>query len=83
MEDKKSEWKLESIRLRMIGYGEDEGKYEGSIEFENGEDESFKFKIRPEMAEDYISLISEELVKGAEELSGKLRKSLKSQGLIK
>lgn len=75
MSDEK-EWKLDKIELEMKGWGPDEGKYVGSVRFQNGDYESFKFRIRPDMAEAYIALIAEDLVKGADNLAQDLVKSL-------
>lgn len=74
--EEKEQWQLKSIDLRLCGYGENKGKYTGSIKFENGEDESFSFKIRPDMAQNYINLIAEDVVKGAESLGQRLIESL-------
>ncbi len=81
--ENKDDWRVNNIHLHFLNYGEDKGKYAGSIEFMNGEDESFKFKITPKMANTYIKLISKDVVRGASSLGERLLKSLKSQGLIK
>ena len=73
------EWRLESVSLSFMTYGEHKGKYAGSITFQNGENESFKFKVRPDMAQDYIDLIASDIVKGAANLADRLLVSL---GLI-
>lgn len=73
---KKDNWKVTEIRISYHEYGEDKGKYAGHIEFENGDDESFKFKIRPNMADKYIDLLAVDIVKSATELGQKLIKSL-------
>lgn len=77
MEANKGEWKLKGIRVRFMEYGENKGKYEGSVTFFNGNEESFSFRIKPEMAQNYIALIADDLVKGAENLGSDLLKSLK------
>lgn len=74
--DKRDDWKLDEIKLELETYGENKGKYVGSVRFTNGEHESFKFNIRPEMAEPYINLIAADVVKGAESLGERLIKSL-------
>lgn len=79
----KDTWRVKSIYMYFVNYGEDEGSYQGNIEFENGQDESFKFKIWPGMANTYIKLISEDIVKGASNLADKLLDSLNKQGLLK
>ena len=74
--NKSENWELKSLRLGLREYGEDAGKYTGSIEFENGDEESFKFKIRPEMADSYIKLIAGDIVKSADSLAERLVASL-------
>lgn len=83
MEEEKEpqdDWKLEQIDLRFQSFGENKGKYEGYVEFQNGEYESFKFKIRPDMAQAYIDLIAADVVKGAESLGSRLIESLGLKG---
>jgi len=70
------EWRLGRINLRFIDFGEDAGKYTGSIEFEKGREESFKFKIQPDMAAKYIELLADDIVSGADNLAQDLVKSL-------
>jgi len=69
-------WRLDKIELEFISYGDDKGKYNGKIRFQNGEYESFSFKIRPEMAKPYIDLMSADIVKCAESLGAILVESL-------
>lgn len=78
MENKepKDNWILESIELKFQNWGENAGKYEGKIMFRNGEWESFSFKIRPDMAEKYIQLLSGDIVRSAESLGERLIESL-------
>ncbi len=78
MTDPKDSWKLDTLRLHYQDYGENKGKYIGKIKFSNGEEESFEFKITPEMAQRYFKLINKEIVKSAESLSSKLMKSLET-----
>jgi hypothetical protein len=70
------DWKLDKIELEFKSYGEDQGKYVGKIRFQNGEYESFSFKIRPDMAQPYIELIGADIVKCAESLGARLAESL-------
>lgn len=77
------EWMLKSLGFRLETWGKNKGKYVGQIEFANGQNESFTFKMTPDTAGKYIALISDDVVKGASELGEKLLVSLKSQGLIK
>lgn len=73
------DWKLKSLSIEFkkgYSFEQSEDRYEGFIKFENNENESFQFKIRPDMANDYIKLISEEIINNAESLSSKLIDSL-------
>jgi len=79
---KKEDWRLYKIELSLGTFGKDKGKYTGTVRFGNGEFESFSFKIRQDMAGKYIALISEDLVKGADNLANSLMESLKKQGLL-
>ena len=72
----RDDWRLQKIELEFQSYGKNEGKYVGTIRFQNGEYESFTFKIRPEMAKPYIDLMSEDIVKCAESLASRLIESL-------
>jgi hypothetical protein len=69
-------WRLDSIKLDFQTWGENKGKYAGSVRFENGDYESFSFKIRPDMAQPYINLIASDVVKGADALAQRLCVSL-------
>ena len=51
-------------------------RYEGRISFENGDMESFSFKVKPNMAQKYIDLIAEDIVIGATGLGEQLKESL-------
>jgi hypothetical protein len=72
----KDDWRLQKIELEFQTYGEHKGKYVGKIRFQNGDFESFDFKIRPEMAQPYIDLMSSDIVKCAESLGSRLIESL-------
>lgn len=72
----KDNWRLQKIELEFQRWGEDKDKYVGKIVFENGEHESFSFKIRPEMAQPYIDLMASDIVKCAESLGSRLIESL-------
>lgn len=77
--EKKDEWRLKSLKIEFKpGYSFDntEDRYEGVISFENGEHESFQFRVRPDMADDYIKLISADIVRCAESLGTRLIESL-------
>lgn len=69
-------WVVSRINLRFIDFGEEKGQYTGSIEFEKGREESFKFKIQPDMANRYIDLLADDIVKSADKLAEDLVKSL-------
>lgn len=70
------DWRLQKIELEFQRFGENKGKYIGKIRFENGDFESFEFKIKPEMSQPYIDLISSDIVKCAESLGSRLITSL-------
>ena len=72
----KDNWILQKIEIEFQQWGEDKGKYVGRIAFQNGDNESFVFKIRPEMAKPYIELMSKDIIKCAETLGERLTKSL-------
>lgn len=74
--ESKDTWKLDKIELELKTYGEDEGKYVGRVRFGNGHCETFSFRIRPAMADRYVELIADDLVRGASRLSDDLLKSL-------
>lgn len=70
------DWKLQSIEIEFQNYGEHKGKYVGKIKFQNGEYESFQFKLYPGMTDKFISLIAEDVVKCSNNLAGRLIESL-------
>lgn len=76
IKEPKDDWRLQKIELEFQAYGEDKGKYVGKIKFQNGQFESFDFRIRPEMAQPYIDLMSADIVKCAESLGSRLIESL-------
>lgn len=69
-------WKLESIRIDLISYGDDKGKYKGSIRFTNNTGDEFTFRLNPTLANAYLELIKDTIVLSANELADKLQKSL-------
>ena len=73
---KANDWRLQAIELKFNTWGEHEGKYSGKISFQNGDHESFSFKIRPDMAEKYISVLSADIVASATDLGSRLLDSL-------
>jgi len=72
----REQWRVSNINIDFCEYGTMKGKYKGKIKFKNGLDEEFSFVIYPGMANQYIKLIAEELVKGAENLGKRLILSL-------
>jgi hypothetical protein len=78
MENQKQEttWVLESIRIDLITYGNDKGKYRGSIRFSNNDFDEFTFKLNPTLANVYLELIKDTVVLSANQLAEKLQKSL-------
>lgn len=70
------DWHLNEIKIEFNAYGPDEGTYTGNVHFMNGDRESFRFKIRSDMAQRYIDLIADDVVKGAESLGSRLIESL-------
>lgn len=77
------DWHLDEIKLEFQAYGPNKGSYTGSVRFQNGDHESFKFNIRPDMAQRYIDLIADDVVKGAESLGSRLVESLGLSGHIR
>lgn len=51
-------------------------RYEGKICFQNGDNESFSFKIKPHLAQKYIDLMAETIVDSANNLGNRLIDSL-------
>jgi hypothetical protein len=77
-----SEWKLRKITLEFkngYAYNRTEDRYEGKIEFENDEFESFSVKVTDDMSKPYLELIAGEVAKNAQQLADKLAKSLTNQ----
>lgn len=75
-EEKPKVWRLQKIEIEFQRWGELKGKYTGKIQFENNENESFSFNIRPEMTEDYLKIMSDDIIRGASELGQKLVETL-------
>jgi hypothetical protein len=71
------DWTVESITISMQKWGDYKGKYTGKIKFENKSEEAFMFNLRPEMCEEYLKLISQEVVGAASMLGERLLTSLK------
>lgn len=69
-------WVLDSISIERIDWGENAGKYQGSIRFKNGQHDSFTFRLNPTLANAYLELIKDTVVLSANELAEKLQQSL-------
>lgn len=82
MEDN-NQWRMQSIRLNYMDYGEHKGKYAGEIKFENKQQESFAFKISPEKSDQFLALIKDVVVESANNLGKDLVKSLPSSNKTK
>jgi len=72
VEEPSKEWILQKIEVEYQRWGDLKGKYFGKISFQNKENESFSFNLRPDMTEDYLRLLSEDIIRGATELGGNL-----------
>lgn len=72
-----SNYKLKSIQIELQTYGEYKGKYIGKVKYENDESEAFMFNLSEERCNEYLKLVSEELVAGATELGKQLAESMK------
>lgn len=77
IKDPQDDWRLQDLKLEFQRWGDEKGTYAGSITFENGDHEMFRFKIRPDLAEPYIDLIAADIVRGADLLAERLIQSLK------
>ena len=72
----KDDWRLEKIEIEFETFGQHKGKYVGKIRFQNGDYESFQFKILPDMAQPYIDLMGKDIVRVASDLGERLLVSL-------
>lgn len=78
-----SKWRLESITIKFQkGYSfrekeeEKHDRYEGRIEFKNGDEESFNLNIPIDMTNRYMELMKDDIIKTAETLGAKLAESI-------
>ena len=83
------EWRLKSIEIQFKkGYAfekteeEKHDRYEGKISFENGEGESFSFRVKSGMAQKYIDLIATDIVTAATGLGERLKESLGLSNMV-
>ena len=72
----RKKWVLQKIELEYQRYGDDKGKYNGRIHFQNDDYESFKFNLDDEMCERYMDLIRSSVIKTTQELGDKLAESI-------
>lgn len=75
----KTKWKLESIRIELIRWGDDIGKYNGTIVFRNEDADQFTFQLNPTLANAYLELIKDTVLLSANQLVEKLKQSLENQ----
>lgn len=75
-EIKNQQWKLKDLRIEFQEYGDYKGKYVGKIKFDNDESEAFMFNLRPEMCQQYLALIKDELANAASNLATKVMQTL-------
>jgi hypothetical protein len=78
----KENWILKKLTLEFTkgySFNKTEDRYEGKIEFTNGENESFSVKLREDMTEPYLKLISQEVVKNAEVLAQRMANSFTNE----
>jgi len=71
------DWQLAHLELELGRWGDEKGKYTGTIKFQNGECEYFQFKLRSDLAEPYIDLLASEIVRAADQLAERLVQPLK------
>ena len=73
--------KLQRIEIHFkygFSYKNTKDRYEGTIKFENENEESFQFKLTSELCDQYLKLISDAVTHSASELGEKIAKSLKT-----
>jgi hypothetical protein len=78
----KENWKLRKLTFEFkqgYSFNKTEDRYEGKIEFTNGEFESFAVKLTDEMSEPYLKLVAKEIVKNSQQLADRMANSLNPQ----
>ena len=70
------QWKLKSLNISFMEWGEYKGKYVGKIEFANRQQEAFTFNIPSEKANEFLALIRDNVVGSASRLGERLINSL-------
>lgn len=71
-----AEWKLKSINIELMEWGDYKGKYVGKIVFANRSAEAFSFNISEEKAHQFLALIRDNIVESASKLGERLLQSL-------
>jgi len=84
--EEQSEWRLNKIEIKFEqGWSHKEKKeeqvdrYVGKISFTNKDNESFNLNIPQGMTRRYLDLMSEDIVKTAQQLGDKIAQSIKKQ----
>jgi hypothetical protein len=79
MEAPNNDWILKSIQIDFkqgYSFNDTEDRYEGWIQFQNGEKEELKFKIRKDQTQPLIDIMAEEIVRTATILGDRLQSSM-------
>lgn len=77
--NKETKWTLESIKIELIRWGDDVGKYKGTIVFRNEDADQFTFQLNPTLANAYLELIKDTVLLSANQLVEKLKQSLEKK----
>ena len=77
--NKEAKWTLESIRIELIKWGDDVGKYKGTIVFRNEDADQFTFQLNHTLANAYLELIKDTVLLSANQLVEKLKQSLENK----
>lgn len=70
------QWRLKSLNISFMEWGEYKGKYVGKIEFANRQQEAFTFNIPAEKSNEFLALIRDNVVGSAARLGERLINSL-------
>lgn len=74
-----NEWVLEKLTIdfkRGYSFNKTKDHYEGKIQFTNGHNESFTIKLHEDMAEPYLKLVAQEVIKNAQQLAERMAETL-------
>jgi hypothetical protein len=77
--NKETKWILESISIQLIKWGDNAGKYNGTIVFRNEDTDQFTFQLNPTLANAYLELIKDTVLLSANQLVEKLKQSLENK----